>query len=363
MNRDTPERYMSGLAAVNTTHSLLAMERNKMYSRDQILEDGLAENDAIEGLTRRKDKARLKEFNSWQWSKVVQNPVTLDTSRFGDFKPADKHERNELFTTMNRDMVKGGYFVLMTQHDTLFRNFALTSIYTENESWFRYIFNMSCEDQLLFIADCQTIGASIFSLIELSVTATAGGVQRCFHYQLLLYFQTYNFNNLATNITGGGNGGIKILVHVLSIKIKEWLKDAISEMSFNRQKVVVQDKDQERAFISTQDEKREISDFLGWAIFSLHRVVTNERDRSNELKWARKLTHEDEEAILELIDGMRTTHLVAVLDGDYLRDCYADSTLMRNHGGLTLVDKRYFRFGKYLLRTQFENASMWRHGA
>ena len=75
------------------------------------------------------------------------------------------------------------------------------------------------------------------------------------------------------------------------------------------------------------------------------------------------MTHEDKEAILALIDGMRTTHLVAVLDGDYLRDCYADSTLMRNHGGLTLVDKMYFRFGKYLLRTQFENASMWRHGA
>jgi hypothetical protein len=55
MNRDTPERYMSGLAAVNTTHSLLALERNKIYSKDQILEDGLTENDPIEGLTRRKD--------------------------------------------------------------------------------------------------------------------------------------------------------------------------------------------------------------------------------------------------------------------------------------------------------------------
>jgi hypothetical protein len=53
---------------------------------------------------------------------------------------------------------------------------------------------------------------------------------------LLLYFQTYNFNTLAINLTGGGNGGIKILVHVLSIKIKEWLKNAISEMSFYRQK-------------------------------------------------------------------------------------------------------------------------------
>ena len=293
----------------------------------------------------------MKEFDSWQWSKVVQHAgVTRDTSRFGDFKP-DKHETNELFTTMNRDMVKGGYFVFMTQHDTLFRKFALTSIYTENESWFRYIFNMSCKDQLLFIADCQTIGASIFSLIELSVSATAGGVERCFHYQLLLHFQTYNFNNLATNITGGGNGGIKILVHVLSIQIKEWLKDEISEMSFYRQKGIVQDKDQERASISPQDEQREIADFLGWAIFSLHTVVTNERDRSNEMKWARKLTHEDEEVILGLIDGMRTTHLVAVLDGDYLQDCYADSTLMRNHGCLTLVDKRYFRFGKYLLHT------------
>ena len=62
---------------------------------------------------------------------------------------------------------------------------------------------------------------------------------------------------------------------------------------------------------------------------------------------------------------MRTTHVVAVLDGEYLRDCYAAATQVRNNGGLTLVDKRYFRFGRCLLHTirKCINVEAWnRHG-
>jgi hypothetical protein len=56
MDRDTPERYISGLAAVNTHHAVLALKRNKMYDTDQI--GALTCVDPIQGLTKRRDKER-----------------------------------------------------------------------------------------------------------------------------------------------------------------------------------------------------------------------------------------------------------------------------------------------------------------
>jgi hypothetical protein len=56
MNRDTPERYISGLAAVNTHHAVLALKRNNMYDTDQI--GPLTSVDPIQGLTKWRDTER-----------------------------------------------------------------------------------------------------------------------------------------------------------------------------------------------------------------------------------------------------------------------------------------------------------------
>jgi hypothetical protein len=152
---------------------------------------------------------------------------------------------------------------------------------------------------------------------------------------------------------------------VLSIEVKKWLAEAISEISFYRQSGLNPDRDQEAASISPEDERREIADFFGWSIFSLYKVLSNERDRAKELQWTKKISKEKEEEILAFIESMKTTHLVAVLDEEYLRECYAAATQVRNNGGLTLVDKRYFRFGRCLLHTirKCINVEAWnRHG-
>jgi hypothetical protein len=58
MNRDTPERYIPGLAAMNTHHAVLALTRNNMYNTDQI--GALTLVDAIQGLKKWRDSQRKK---------------------------------------------------------------------------------------------------------------------------------------------------------------------------------------------------------------------------------------------------------------------------------------------------------------
>jgi hypothetical protein len=100
MNRDTPERYISVLAAVNTHHAVLALKRKKMYDVEQIGE--LTSVDPIESLTKRKDKDRKEVVDCWVVSNV---PIQVESPRFPvEFNPS--HGTQELIDVMKRDVVR-----------------------------------------------------------------------------------------------------------------------------------------------------------------------------------------------------------------------------------------------------------------
>ena len=71
MDRDTPERYISGLAAVNTHHAVLALKRNKMYDTDQIGE--LTSVDPVQGITKWRDKERKAMVDCWSLHSAERN--------------------------------------------------------------------------------------------------------------------------------------------------------------------------------------------------------------------------------------------------------------------------------------------------
>jgi hypothetical protein len=55
--------------------------------------------------------------------------------------------------------------------------------------------------------------------------------------------------------------------------------------------------------MNRQDENIENTDFFGWAIHSLRRVLSREYERIQELKWNTSCTLEEEEQIIRFVEG------------------------------------------------------------
>ena len=54
--------------------------------------------------------------------------------------------------------------------------------------------------------------------------------------------------------------------------------------------------------------------------------------------------------LLRYMDGMVLRHHEALLDEDYLANCYDSFYQLKNNGGLTLVSRAYFEFGGELIQ-------------
>jgi hypothetical protein len=162
-----------------------------------------------------------------------------------------------------------------------------------------------------------------------------------------------------------------VLFHVLSIIFKDWIKDALSALSFQKRETIrltstsnslstiLDSTAQDRLVveclptiqpsINRQDENREVTDFFGWAIYNLRHVLSREYERMKELRWDTSFTLEEEEQMISFLDGMRIFHTQAILDEEYLRDFYPPCHQLKNKGWLSLVSKPFFPFARHLL--------------
>jgi hypothetical protein len=181
MNRDTPERYISGLAAVNTHHAVLALKRNKMYDVEQIGE--LTSVDAIQGLTKWRDKERQQMVDCWLATNI---PIPVDSSpRFPiGFVPVHA----DLFDVMKKDVVRGGYFKFMTTNK-LFLRYTLTSVFTSNHHGaFKALYKLDQQGQHELESICQEMVGHLYHLQESSICGK--GVSNSFHFQVFTFLQT-----------------------------------------------------------------------------------------------------------------------------------------------------------------------------
>ena len=74
LNRDTPEKYISGIGAINTSQCVRYLDRNKMYSADMV--GKVASINPMEALLLRKTAERKKK---WQSGNCQHRQLTMDT--------------------------------------------------------------------------------------------------------------------------------------------------------------------------------------------------------------------------------------------------------------------------------------------
>jgi hypothetical protein len=293
-------------------------------------------------------------------------PVPVDSSpRFPvEFNPTT-NVTQDLLDVMKRDVVRGGYFKFITTNE-LFLQYTLTSVYTSsNEPSFEALYKLDQAGQQEFKSICQEMVGHLYHLQESSICGK--GVSNSFHFQVLTFLQTTQELTSQEHTYKPSRPCAIILFHVLSIIFKDWIKDAITELSFQKRETIrtssslsTNDSPQDRLVveyvtpfhppINRQDENIEVIDFFGWAIHSLRRILSPEYERMQELKWNTYCTLEEEEQMIRFLDDMRIFHTQAILDKEYLRDMYPPCHQLTNKGWLSLVSKPFFPFARYLLQ-------------
>jgi hypothetical protein len=90
--------------------------------------------------------------------------------------------------------------------------------------------------------------------------------------------------------------------------------------------------------------------------------LSTRRNRAKAEDW---VLAEDVGPLIEHLDGMRCFHHDAIIDQDYMKNCYSEADQSRNGGWLSLLSKDFFDFGKVLLshiRDNVQQQQWGRHG-
>jgi hypothetical protein len=139
----------------------------------------------------------------------------------------------------------------------------------------------------------------------------------------------------------GTKSGIIDLVQTLSQMLMTWVMAVMTTLSLRLNSLA--DIELHAGELDTENEKREVYRFLGWAIWSLRRKLSKQRTRAKINDW---VLAENVEPLIEHLDGMRCFHHHAIIDPEYMKNCYSQADQSRNGGWLSLVSKDFFEFGK-----------------
>ena len=113
--------------------------------------------------------------------------------------------------------------------------------------------------------------------------------------------------------------------------------------------------------------KSEVNRFFGWAIFEAYMEYRDKADQDEDgtnspldMEESDDDNNDDHEEIhhnhpVEFIRQMILRHADAIQDPDYMNNCYDTVLMLKNNGGLTLVTKEYFNFGKALTKVVAES--------
>ena len=119
----------------------------------------------------------------------------------------------------------------------LFLRYALTSVFfASNEASFEALYKLDQQGQQEFESICQDMMGHLYHLQESSICGK--GVSNSFHFQILTFLQTTQELTSQEHTYKPSRPCAIILFHVLSIIFKDWVKDALSELSFQKRETI-----------------------------------------------------------------------------------------------------------------------------
>jgi hypothetical protein len=240
---------------------------------------------------------------------------------------------------------------LLTTSDNLFEESAFASILTPHENWYKSVFALESQHHPVFDMVCQRILGDLLGMFEASLFAPKTTTRSKFYLHVLGYLQGRHGSKFTERIQEmplaalQTRGGLLDLVQVLSQMLMRWVTASMTTLSLRLNGRVIKSHEGDQ-LLDAENEKREVNRFLGWAILNLRLKLVTRRNRA---KAKDCVLAEDVEPLIQHLDGMRCFHHHAIIDEDYMKNCYSQADQSRNGGWLSLVSKDFFEFGRVLL--------------
>jgi hypothetical protein len=229
--------------------------------------------------------------------------------------------------------------------DTDFSEIAKVSVGGRAEEFFKAMCLLEGKADEKFDRICQTINARLVKIVGREIrkrqkSKTESTIKVTMWRQIMEYLQSPRFAKLVKSNPGAAlksHAGMVVVVITLTRLLNEKIR--IGMVAGSKR---LQGAPQTQVMI---DAKREVNNFFGWAIFQVYDVY---RDKQRS-----ELTDDDEMKDADnhvlYLRTMRVLHKDVIGDTDYLENCYSDHLQLENNGGLTLLSRKYFDFGTFLM--------------
>jgi hypothetical protein len=233
-------------------------------------------------------------------------------------------------------------FVGLLLGDDDFTESMKSAVYTSHAAWFDKLLELDEHDEIKFNTSCDMILSILYRMVHDAAKARNKQVINSYHYQvyhLIVQRDGLGGNDwkaieelLPTTLLFDKLPVCLIILHFSDL-VLTWMRASI--LSLYKTQPARQD---EQLATTTsgrpkdEDLKKLVNRFLGWAVFSLTR------------NWEKD--YGENEAKIAVLESMHVYEHEAVLDSEYMENCYAMADQLRNRGGLCLISKQFFDFGR-----------------
>lgn len=323
------------------------LEGNNMYSADDVGDISSGEEvDIRDFIRQQKQREKEKDLRLSQFEESRKDvpihacnafSINVNDAHYHDRRyPEPSESELEALKRLTDTHLPSGYMDQLTKED-LFHQWLRLSIENETEAWFKELLQLTgdADGSTSFDLACQSIMNKLLR-ITAEVMKKRKNPTVSFEARMHNFFKSTEYDNICTAhlppTLSGFHPGCMLLGMMLSKVFKDWLTSALQSVWKKKYKGLLEKND--TSTLSAADENNEVNNFVGWSIFSaLKRYVedSEEKNESKRLLLSMMLMEED-------------------LDEEYMEQYYDTKISMVNCGGLTLVSKHYFEWGKKAMK-------------
>ena len=344
MKADSATSYAALVASkdmLKATQASLSLKNNKMYSSAELgdFEDGntIGPRELVKYHSNRKERAEemvvTREITYHEW---ITPAFSTDVDRCTLLSSLSEVECETLELLLKKEL-PNGYLAALLDED-MFRQRIRLAFDTPMESWFDRLINGTVEPDELeqFDKACQIMQDKIFELTVKTFENRKKKDDASYEYDLHQFHLSDDFADLCQALPcslADNRAGCVMIFISLSRMQNEWMRDALEKSRKSRNPELFHNTS--NTTMTACEENSEVNRFIGWAVFS-----TLEKFRA-DMPTNKKL---------------RTVLCSMFLRGrdmndEYISKYYDGHLTLLNLGGLTLINSRYFEWGKQAMHT------------
>ena len=339
--QDSAPCYLAYIKNRQLINAHKALDGNKMYAGADVGVLTHGKDVGIRELSNTQ-KGREKRKNDLisQYENSRDEDSAISTKKFSlsakdVLLPDSSKQELEVLESLTRMELPHGYMGRLTSLDTFHEWLRLCFDNGDVGPWFEELFllNRTKLGAAKFNEGCRAIQDKLLHLAAKCMRKRRDK-STSFEVETHKFFKSKEFDELCGVHLFGNLGESHVGCVMLGLMLAELLLDWLAlSLRWARQKSnpeLFQKKQDQR--LTPAEENNEVNSFVGWSIFSAMKKYVNvdEEESENECK--------------QLLSAMCLREEDA--DDEYLANYYDTNMSMLNHGGLTLVSRHFFNWGK-----------------